>query len=179
MICMKHLLTKQEVIFMKLSYKFLSTAAVAALVAPVAAFAAPTVSEAAAVTVDYVVIDVSGTQVAVNTTTYGEVLLGLNPQLETYLKDGKDTPKVTALKVGGKYVDLTAYGTELLLNGGDTAKAAADTPVISTNGFKEFKEFGTDGKPVFKGDTTPVEGDLEVIDISAVTPKTVDFTVKG
>lgn len=157
---------------MKVSYKVLSTAALAAVVAP-AVLAAPQVHAAEAVTINSVIVDVEGVQVVVSLTEYNMAYAGFNDQLYDYLNGDSENPTITGLVVDGKYVDLAAYNTEYVFNAGVVdSDILATISEISTEGFKVFKGFNEDGTVILE-DLPGTE--LKVIEISAVPAKTVEF----
>lgn len=156
---------------MKLSKKFISAAAATALVSTGVISVSPTYAAEVNTSVENIVIDVEGSQIVVEATIYGEVLLGIaDPELTDYLKNGQDTPKVTSLQIGDKYVDITAYGEQLLLADGDVDAAAAAAPAIEPVEFKTVEFDETTGEPILT-DIAPVE--LVVTSVSAITGTTI------
>ena len=115
-------------LLMKVSYKVMTTAALATVVAA-AGLAAPQAHAAEAVTIDSVVFDVKGTKVVVSLTDYNMAIAFPedNQALLTYLKGGNENAKITALVVNGKTVDLGAYNTEYVFSGG-----VVDSDILAT-----------------------------------------------
>lgn len=146
---------------MKMSKSFIGAAALAAIVSTSALVAPPA---HAAVQVSHVVVNVNGVQVVVGTGEYGMIILQLgDEQLTKYLMNGGNSPTVSALNFGGKYVDIAAYGQNLLFSA-SADEALANTPPISSTGFKEVIEFDKNGFPVL-GEISPEVKAFEVTGI--------------
>ena len=165
---------------MKLSKKFISTAAAAALVSTAVISVPPTYAAEAAVEVQTIVIDVDGVKVVVDATTYGEILLGLgDTTLTEYLYNGQETPTVAALQIGDKFVDIEAYGLELLLADGDVEAAAEATEAIETTDFKTV-EFDEDGEPILTPiDQEGTEADLTAYNEALAAVTEADYTTES
>lgn len=163
---------------MKLSYKVMSTVALAACVSTVA-MATPSMS--AAVNIDAVVVEVDGIQIVVPMEKYNIASIGFDQALYNYLKNGKEAPAISALRAGGKYIDPTELNMMFMLNDSDITKAVAGADEVVTNEMKEFKGFDIFGTPNLVDVIPPVEEEPEVIDVNIVTEvmkiatPTVDF----
>lgn len=146
---------------MKISKKFLGAAALAAIVSTSALVAPPA---HAAVQVSHIVVDVNGEKVVVGTDEYGMIILQLgDEQLTKYLMNGGNSPIVSALNFGGKYVDIAEYGLNLLFSA-SADEALENTPPISSTGFKEVIEFDKSGFPIL-GEIDP---EVEAFEVTGI-----------
>lgn len=146
---------------MKIFKRFIAASALAVIVATPLLVATPV---NAAVIVSDVVVDVDGVKIVVGTGVYGEISLGLGDvQLENYLKNGNSAPKISALKIGDKYLDIAEYGQNLLFTS-SVEEAVEQTTGITPNGFKKVSKFDGTGKPILE-DIAPAVSEFKVTDI--------------
>ncbi|MGN7385544.1 hypothetical protein [Sporosarcina sp. SAFN-015] len=158
---------------MKLSYKVLSTAFVAALAT--ASIVAPAPSSAAEASVDQIVVKMGEKNYSISLIDYAIAQYkGPGDQLYDFIADGS----VSAIASESKYISLIDYAIAVYQNDGNTSAAIEDAAAISNetlSTFELFKGFDEEGKPI----TEEIVGDkaFEVLSISAVTKSSI--TVKS
>lgn len=99
-----------------------------------------------------VLINVNGTIVEVDLVDYAlAVASGSSSDLFKYLKGNGDSPLISGVKGGGKYLDLIEYATNYATSGKNISTAINNCPALPSeqvNSFKKFTGFDAQGQPV-------------------------------